>query len=144
MNLEEVLSIDVVIDNAYDVKGNKGSATMITFHGESDCKNFKGIILPGGVDTQKQLTDEARILSARYILEGEDYTGEHCHIFIDNNGSIGVDGTITTRPQIFTDSIALSWMETADLTGTVTGTVSGVRICFYLKERYDYDNRGSI
>ena len=134
MDSDEVLSVDVVIDNAYDVKGNRGNATMITFHGESNCRNFKGKILPGGVDTQKQPAGEVRTLSARYILEGEDYTGEHCHIFIENNGNIGADGTIATTPRIFTDSAALNWLETADLTGTVNGTTNGVRICFYLKE----------
>ena len=84
----------------------------------------------GGVDTQKQFGDGVRTLSARYILEGEDYTGKHCHIFIENNGSFQ-DGTIKIKPMIFTDSKALSWMMTADMIGTVTGAPNGVRIAFF-------------
>ncbi len=128
--MKEVFSVDVIIDGAYEVKSESRSACMITFHGESNCDNFKGKILPGGVDTQKQVGSEARTLSARYILEGEDYTGEHCHIFIENNGSFQKDETIIIKPLIITDSKALSWMETADLKGTVTGAPNGVRIAF--------------
>ena len=48
--MERVFSINVVIDDVYEVKGTDGSAAMITFHGDSDCDYFKGKILPGGVD----------------------------------------------------------------------------------------------
>ena len=132
--MEEILAIDVVIDGAADVTGADGNACMIAFHGESNCKNFKGTILPGGVDTQKQLKDEPRSLSARYILEGTDYTGEHCRIFIENNGVFQQDGSIKTKPIILTDSKALSWMAHADITGTITGTENGVRIAFWAEK----------
>ncbi len=128
--MKEVFSVDVVIDGSYEVKSEGGSACMITFHGESNCESFKGKILPGGVDTQKQLSNGERTLSARYILEGQDYTGKQCHIFIENNGYFMEDGTIKTKPIIITDSKALSWMTTADLTGTVIGAPNGVRIAF--------------
>ena len=129
--MEEILSIDVVIDGAYEVNGVDGNACMIAFHGESNCKNFKGPILPGGVDTQKQIASGERTLSARYILEGEDYTGEKCKIFIENNGRFLENGTIETKPLIITDSKALNWMASADIKGTVTGTENGVRIAFF-------------
>ena len=129
--MERVFSINVVIDDVYEVKGTDGSAAMITFHGDSDCDYFKGKILPGGVDTQKQPTDGERSLSARYILEGKDVNGEDCRIFIENNGTFQKDGSIMTKPLIYTDSKALKWMETADLKGTITGTEEGVRIDFF-------------
>ena len=37
-----VLSIEVDIDQSYQVNGGNGSATMILFNGKSDCENFKG------------------------------------------------------------------------------------------------------
>ena len=131
---ELVLTIDVVLDNFLEVKGNKGQAVMILFHGKSECDNFNGVILPGGVDTQKQEEGAARLLSARYILEGTDCDGQKCRIFIENNGEIAspeIGDPIITRPLIYTDSKALKWMETADLYGTVEGTEGGVIISFY-------------
>ena len=49
-----VLSIEVDIDESYSVTGGNGNVTMIRFHGKSECENFKGEVLPGGVDTQKK------------------------------------------------------------------------------------------
>ncbi len=131
--MEEILTVDVALDSVLEVKGQKGEACMILFHGSSDCKNFKGKVLPGGVDTQKEMSGEKRLLSARYILEGTDCDGENCHIFIENNGTVEANGEITTTPVILTDSKALSWMENADLYGTVTGIEGGVKIAIYKK-----------
>ncbi|WP_051464956.1 hypothetical protein [Butyrivibrio sp. FCS014] len=55
---EAVLTIDVVLDEIIEVTGSRGKAAMILFHGESNCANFKGKILPGGVDTQKEPSGE--------------------------------------------------------------------------------------
>ena len=121
-----VLSIEVDIDDSYQVNGGNGNASMILFHGKSECENFKGKILPGAVDTQKEIGGNARMLSARYILEGTDNKGTNCHIFIENNGTME-----KTKPIILTDSPNLKWMETADLYGTVTGRAGGVLISFY-------------
>ena len=131
--MKEILSINVVIDGAYDVNSMDESACMIPFHGESRCDNFTGIILPGGVDTQRQKSGGVRTLSARYILEGTDCAGEHCRIFIENNGSFEKDGSIITKPQIITDSKELGWMMAADLTVTVTGTETGVNVSIFIK-----------
>ena len=125
-----VLSIEVDIDESIEVKGSNGKAVMIKFHGKSQCENFNGEILPGGIDTQKQIGNGALSLSARYILEGKDYTGTFCRIFIENNGSFE-NGEMKTKPIIVTDSYALKWLETADLYGTITGRDGGVLISFY-------------
>ncbi len=129
---EAVLTIDVVLDEIIEVTGSRGKAAMILFHGESSCANFKGKILPGGVDTQKEPAGEKRLLSARYILEGRDCEGEWCRIFIENNGEVAAPGeTIKTTPVIYTDSKALKWLETADLSGTVEGKPGGVFITIF-------------
>ena len=121
-----VLQIEVDIDQSYNVRGSNGSATMILFHGKSNCENFKGEILPGGVDTQKEIGGNARTLSARYCLEGTDKTGTMCHIFIENNGNMG-----KTTPTILTDSAALKFLETAKLSGTIGMRAGGVLISIY-------------
>ena len=70
--MKEVLTIQVSTWQMIGVKGKTAEAGMILFDGFCDCENFKGRILPGGVDTQKSFYPEARSLSARYILEGTD------------------------------------------------------------------------
>ena len=82
----EVLTINVRITAINEVKGNAGTARMILFDGDAASEYFTGTILPGGVDTQKDKPGEGTLLSARYILEGTDYKGESCRIFIENNG----------------------------------------------------------
>ena len=135
---EKILTINVKLDEIFNVEGSAGKATMILFHGDCNCENFKGEILPGGVDTQKEPAGQPRILSARYILKGKDCDGKDCHIFIENNGEIqaeGGDGLIHTKPLIYTDSEALKWMEEADISGTVTGAEGGVTIDFYVDKQ---------
>jgi len=81
--MKEVLTIQVSTWQMIGVKGKTAEAGMILFDGFCDCENFKGRILPGGVDTQKSFYPEARSLSARYILEGTDRNGKECRIFIE-------------------------------------------------------------
>lgn len=126
--MEAVLIIDVFLDEVYEVHGKKGQASMLLFHGNSECKNFSGIILPGAVDTQKELKDEKRLLSARYILEGRDYTGTDCRIFIENNS---IPESEYTKPLIYTDSKALGWLENENLYGVIEGKENGVVISIY-------------
>ncbi|SFH64715.1 Protein of unknown function [Pseudobutyrivibrio sp. OR37] len=124
----EVFTVQVRIKEALEVKGGINGATMILFDGECECDNFKGKILPGGVDTQRLGEDGLVKLSARYIMEGVDYTGKSCRIFIENNGEIQSDGQMVTSPCILTDSDALKYLEKEKLTGTVEGSPEGVII----------------
>lgn len=134
IQLTEVLTIQIQITGMDEVKGKQGTVRMIHFEGDCDCKNFHGKVLPGGVDTQKERYGENTWLSARYMLEGIDGTGEKCRIFIENNGTVEEDGKITTHPILYTDSVALERLETADLTGSVEGTDGGVCIHIFLSE----------
>lgn len=131
---EEVLTVDVVVTGANEVKGSTAEACMTLFEGTVDCDNFKGKILAGGVDTQQQCYGNARFLSARYMLEGVDCNGQSCHIYIENNGSFDKDGQIITTPRIITDSSVLSYLETAKLSGTVEGTQRGVLIHIFCEK----------
>ena len=131
---EAVLTIDVKLDEIIEVNGSAGKAAMILFHGDCDCENFSGRVLPGGVDTQKEATGEKRLMSARYVLEGTDIEGKSCRIFIENNGVCENPGEdVKTTPVIYTDSKALKWLETEDLYGKVQGNPTGVTISFYKK-----------
>ncbi len=116
-----VLKIDVVLDEFMEVKGNCGSVTMITFHGDCDCKNFRGEILPGAADTQIEKRGELRTLSARYFLKGYDAEGKSCTLFIENNGVVSKEGVVATKPEIITDSECLAWLEQASLSGEIAG-----------------------
>lgn len=134
--MKEILTIQVRIKEIFEVKGHKAETAMLLFDGDCDCENFKGKILPGGVDTQKEACLQKRILSARYILEGMDSAGKSCRIFIENNGIAGENGRIeATTPQIITDSRCLGWMEQEELTGTITPAKDGVTIHIFSKER---------
>ncbi|MCR5100160.1 MAG: DUF3237 family protein [Butyrivibrio sp.] len=127
--MKEVLSIDVNITKVDTVKGSGREAIMIHFGGSCDCELFKGVILPGGVDTQYQEDGGRRTLSARYVLEGKDNAGKDCQIFIENNGTTDEDGKVKeTIPKIVTDSETLSFLQTAQLRGTIEGKEGGVII----------------
>lgn len=129
--MKEVLTVEVKLTNEYEVKGHKGSAKMLLFGGSIDCESFKGVILPGGVDTQSQKAGESVLLSARYIVEGMDCEGQPCRIFIENNGYIDSDGAIKTTPRIYTDSEALAYLEQESLSGTVEASEAGILIHIY-------------
>lgn len=127
--MEEVLTIHVKIGDCIKVKGSTGTARMVLFSGDAEGSSFKGKILPGGVDTQRQLKNDPLQLSARYILEGLDSTGKCSRLFIENQGVADIDGHIQkTKPTIITDSADLSWLETADLAGTIEPWEKGVII----------------
>ena len=125
---KEELTINVRITQVNEVKGHTGTGRMILFDGDADCENFKGKIMNGGVDTQKEEPDRHPQLSARYILEGTDKAGKACRIFIENNGEFLEGSDNKTTPEIFTDSEELAYLETADLYGTIEGIEGGVRI----------------
>ncbi|MBP5298565.1 MAG: DUF3237 family protein [Lachnospiraceae bacterium] len=127
--MKEILTINVNLTDIYEVKGKSAEAVMINFGGDAKSEFFEGVILPGGVDTQKEFYPERRTLSARYILEGKDMEGEKCRIFIENNGTADENKFVhETTPRIITDSKALSWMETATLKGTLEPKEGGVII----------------
>lgn len=127
--MQEILTIQVNIAETFAVKGKTAEVAVVTFDGYCDCENFKGKILPGGVDCQKECYPQARRLSARYILEGTDKEEKACRIFIENKGEVNKNGMVeTTIPEIITDSTCLSWMEQARLFGTITPREAGITI----------------
>lgn len=125
--------VEIVCDDATEVRGKKRTARMIPFHGTVEGECFHGIVLPGGIDTQMQEENGETHLSARYILEGVDEAGAACRIFVENQGKSALDsGVIRTIPKMVTDSPSLQWLETAEIYGEVKGDGEKVIITFYL------------
>ena len=112
----EVLRILIKPTGSNQVNSGKGFFNMVLFDGECDCENFKGKVLPGGVDTQHYYAEGKGRISARYMLEGVDKEGKACKIFIQNDGEHD-KGFLPTTPKVYTDSEALRWLEDADLIG---------------------------
>ena len=112
----EVLRIAIKPTGSNQVSSGKGFFNMVLFDGECDCENFKGKVLPGGVDTQHYYAEGKGRISARYMLEGVDKEGKACKIYIHNDGEHD-NGFLPTTPKVYTDSEALRWLEDADLIG---------------------------
>ena len=101
---------------------------MILFDGYCDSSLFHGKILQGGVDTQRYFADGSGSISARYMLQGVDADGLPCRIFIENQAEVNNGIFKKTTPKIFTDSLCLKWLETANLYGEVETVDGGVVI----------------
>jgi Protein of unknown function (DUF3237). len=84
-NLEEVFSIEVKVDKPIvvgqdEVVGRRQLIPILS--GEVKGDKFKGVVLPGGVDSQIIRPDGKCELSARYGIKLED----GATIYIENNG----------------------------------------------------------
>ncbi|WP_458126908.1 DUF3237 domain-containing protein [Paenibacillus sp. Z3-2] len=138
MNLEELFTVHVDIENTFELQNSEEhSVVMITFSGSVTGKYFEGIVLGGGVDTQIiGKNGEPHTLSARYMLQGTDNTGHSCKIYIENNGNIDKNlktALFRTSPKMITDSKALSFLNRETLVGEGYPTESGVDIKIYRK-----------
>lgn len=114
-NYKEILAITITgAGGSSAVECDSGRAARYTaFGGYCDNGFFKGEVLPGGFDNMRK-EDGVETLSARYMLKGVDSRGDSCHIFIENNA---VKGSSYSKPAVFTDSKALSFLNKADLIG---------------------------
>lgn len=133
LELEELFTVHVKIERSIELKNTDGeSVVMIMFGGHVTGTCFEGIVREGGVDTQVIGKDGGRhSLSARYMLQGQDYTGQPCEIYIENNGYIGEtkgNRLFRTSPRIITNSKALSYLNTEALIGEGCPAAEGVSI----------------
>ena len=125
-----LLEIRVACGEALSVKGQTMSVVMIPFTGVSEGPYFFGKTLGTGVDTQKIGKDGSFLLSARYMLEGEDCEWNACRIFIENQGN-EQEGFV---PRVVTDSPVLKHWEDARLYSTIEGISGGVMVRVYQKD----------
>ena len=131
----EILRIKVYLTHTITVDGHADKAVMLPFTGECACPLFTGKILPGGVDTQRITPDGRCALSARYALEGKDSTGKLCKLFIENVAVSSPGMDMVTHPTVRTDSEALRWLETADLTGRIEHVDGHIEIVIFSEDR---------
>ena len=124
---EPIIIVNVKCGEAYSVNGALQEIVMIPFTGTAEGPFFSGTILGTGVDTQKIPKGENAFLSARYMLEGTDFTGQKCRIFIENQGF----DMSNCKPMIVTDSKALADLERMPLKSVVEPAESGVTVKIY-------------
>ncbi len=119
-NYREVLAIRItdISESSATSPRNGQTAALLSFGGYCDNEYFKGSILPGGYDCQRN-DDGISTLSARYMMEGVDFAGDSCKIFIENNAS---SSSKLSKPEITTDSRALAFLNTSDLIGILDNT----------------------
>ena len=130
MQDELLMKIRVTCNEPVSVKGANRTIVMIPFTGEATGDMFNGHVIGTGVDTQKIDRDEKAILSARYMLEGQDAAGNACRVFVENQGSWDTGFT----PTIVTDSPLLAGWETAPLYATAEGIPEGVMISIFSRQ----------
>ncbi|HEY9576026.1 MAG TPA: DUF3237 domain-containing protein [Lachnospiraceae bacterium] len=132
--VKEVLTFHVKISGNDEVIGKNGRVNLCHFTGYADCANFKGEILPGGVDRQLEFFGASACLSARYILAGKDIDGQNCRIFVENSAEITDGENIQTKPKIITDSKKLAFLEEAKLYGSISPSEEGITIHIFMEE----------
>lgn len=125
-----LLEIKVKCEEPLRVVGAQKDIVMIPFTGEASGPYFSGHVMNTGVDTQKIEKDGSTMLSARYMLEGTDFGGNRCRIFIENQGIWKKGFT----PMIVTDSPLLAEWETAELYAEVDGIPGGVLVKVFKKD----------
>ena len=137
MEKKLILEIRVTIDRneISRLTGPGGSVVLIPFGGTVSGEIFQGRVCPGGVDVQRVNLSGVRHMFARYMLEGSDYTGAACHIYIENNGWFdngNVSATFRTVPTFITDSPALApYLHRNCFVGEGTPDEQGVVIRLY-------------
>ena len=130
----EIFRIYINVTQMHQVISEGKCVNMLLFDGECTGDYFQGQVLSGGVDTQQVDVDGTGTLSARYMLEGVDWEGIPCKLFIENNADTGAENTIT-KPQVFTDSANLKWLEKAQLTGRILSEEGQLIISIGLEEQ---------
>ena len=125
-----LMEIRVTCLEPVSVEGASRKIVMIPFTGEASGPYFTGSVTGTGVDTQKIEKDGSIMLSARYMLEGNDSKGNACRVFVENQGN----WTAGFTPSIVTDSPLLARWETARLYATADGIPEGVLIRIYTAE----------
>ena len=124
-----IVTINVTTYEAQTLESENSKVVMIPFSCKAEGEYFNGKTVANGVDTQIT-TDKGFFLSARYMLEGTDRSGEKCRLFIENNGT-SLDSCV---PKIYTDSKDLAFLEAAKLTAAVECVENGVIVRIYMHD----------
>ena len=116
------MKINVNITESVNVCGSYMDCSLVSFTATAEGKYFSGKTIGAGVDTQKTDKIGTTLLSARYMLEGVDYSGLKCRVFIENNSDI--HGKCS--PAIVTDSMVLAYLQNSKLSAEISPAENGV------------------
>lgn len=130
----ELMRICIQLNDTLALDSPSAGVRMLPFTGSVKSKLFTGRVLPGGVDTQLFPEPDRGALHARYMLEGVDIKGKPCKMFIDNRAVMQNGAETVTYPRIYTDSEALRYLETADLTGSLDFSGGGLTIVIHSQD----------
>lgn len=122
----EILTIRVIITHSETVTEGDMRKVNIFFTGYCDTPYFQGTILPEGCDAQEYHLGVQTKMRAEYTLVGLDSDGKQCNLHIVNQRN-GKDW----EPIVKTDSVALAWMNDADLTAVLEGGDGGPTVRVY-------------
>ena len=122
-----IMTINVTTYEAHILNGKSSRVVMIPFSAQAEGEYFCGKTVADGVDTQLT-TRDGFSLSARYMLEGTDRSGNKCRVFIENNGT-SLDNC---RPKIYTDSKELAFLESAALMAKAECIENGVVVSIFI------------
>lgn len=128
---EALFKINVSVTQAINVTAPEAEINMILFTGDFTSCMGSGVIMPGGVDTQKRIGSGPNILSARYCLGGADDSGRAFIVFIENEGVAGDSIPFVTTPTIYTNHPDYQWLNGIKLHGTVDPSDNGITILIY-------------
>lgn len=137
MSKELLMKINVTTGEPVTVTDGQTTVSMVPFSGAAESELFTGAVLDGAYDTQRSDSGGRCHLSARYVLEGRDISGERCRMFIENNG---VFGEGDTAPVIVSDGRMTGWLSRARLSGSVEDTDEGVTVSIF-EEVCGYERR---
>ena len=121
-----IMTVNVEITGSQSLGGEDYSVSLLHFHAEAEGELFNGSTTRDGIDTQTFIGGKFN-MSARYMLEGKDFEGNDCKVFIENSGSTLSDLT----PKIVTDSEALRFLQEQELYAQGESIGDGVIIKIY-------------
>lgn len=128
MSKKLILTVNVRTYAAEILESRSTRVVMIPFDCEAVDEYFNGKTVCQGFDTQI-IKNVIFLLSTRYMLEGTDRNGKKFRLVIENNGT-SMDNC---KPTIYTDSKALSFLESAELSSVAECAEDGVIIKVYME-----------
>lgn len=118
-NRQELFSFRILVTHSEETTIHDISATKIYFIGHCESELFQGCICDEGCDTRIHYPDHTQVC-AEYTLNGLDASGATCYLHVVNQWKDG-----EWRPVIKTNSKALSFLNTADLTAVLDYAAGG-------------------
>ena len=129
---KEILTIRVIVTHCEESTEGEIHKASIYFTGYCDTEYFQGTVFLEGCDVREQCPGAEEKVRAEYTLTGLDSLGKKCSLHIVNQRD-GKD----FKPTVETDSLALKWMEQADLTAVLEYGKGGPTVRIFADKRVE-------